>query len=95
MSKNQSERFKVSNDEREIIKKIEILTQSVERVYPKLTTLMWRSFVSGIFVALGTTIGLSIVLALLTFIIGQLRFIPLVNDIIQNTGILKILLKAR
>lgn len=81
------ERFRISTDEREIIKKIEILTRSVERVYPRLTTLMWRSFVQGIFVALGSTVGLAIVITILTFLLHQLRFIPVVSDFLELINI--------
>jgi hypothetical protein len=84
-------RFKLDTDDREVIKKIEILTQAVERVYPNTKQLMWRSFIQGLFIALGATIGLSILLALLTFTVSQLRLIPAINNIIDQTHIDKVL----
>ena len=84
-------RFKLDADDREVIRKIEILTQSVERVYPNTRQLIWRSFIQGLFIALGTTIGLSILLALLTFALSQLRLIPVLNNIIDQTHIDKVL----
>ncbi len=87
-SKNpKPERFRISTDEREIIKKIEILTRSVERVYPRIAVLMWRSFVQGIFVALGSTVGLAIVITVFTFLLHQLRFIPVVSDFLELINI--------
>jgi hypothetical protein len=87
-SKNpKPERFRISTDEREIIKKIEILTRSVERVYPRIAVLMWRSFVQGIFVALGSTVGLAIVITVFTFFLHQLRFIPVVSDFLELINI--------
>lgn len=69
------------------IKKVEILIDSVNRVYPTTKHLMFRSFIQGVFVGLGTTIGVAVVLGLLTFLIGQLNLIPGVGDFIKQTKI--------
>ena len=76
---------------KEIIKKIEIFTQGIERVYPSTGRMLWRSFLQGLFFSLGTTIGLSIVLASLTFIFSQLSNIPSVKNILNRTHIEQIL----
>lgn len=91
LKKTQSDRFKLSYDERDTIRKIEILIQAVERVYPRTRVMIWRSFLHGVFVALGATIGLSIVFAVLTFLITQLKTVPVVNDIINETQIERVI----
>lgn len=76
---------------KEVIKKIEIFTQGIERVYPSTRIMIWRSFLQGIFFSLGTTIGLSIVLASLTFIFSQLSTIPSIKNILDRTHIEEVL----
>lgn len=85
MNKKDSE--KLTDHEKAMVKKIQILTQAVEKVYPTTKFLMWRSFVQGVFVALGTTVGLSIVLGVLTYIITTLKLVPGINQIIDKTQI--------
>lgn len=68
-------------------KKVEALIRAAEKVYPSTKTLIWRSFLHGLFVALGTTVGLSIVFAVLTFIIAQLKLIPLLRDFVNTIKI--------
>jgi len=70
---------------------MEYLVQSFERIYPSTKQLIWRSFLQGIFVGLGTTIGVSIVLALLTYTISQLKLLPILKDIINQSQVEKIL----
>lgn len=57
-------------------KKVALLLDAVERIHPPLKTLMWRSFLTGIFTGLGATVGVSIILALVTFLLGQVQVIP-------------------
>lgn len=76
-----------SSEDKTVIKKVEILTESIERIYPSLSKLMFRSFISGIFFSLGTTIGLSLILATATFLLTQLRVLPGVEELINNTQI--------
>jgi type IV secretory pathway TrbF-like protein len=49
--------------------------------------MIWRSFVHGIFVGLGATIGVSILVGLATYLITQARVVPLLHDVIDNTNI--------
>lgn len=85
--------YQLSKDDRETIKKIEILTRAVEKVYPSMGSLIWRSFIHGLFLALGSTIGLSIILAVVAFLIAQFKFIPVVNDLIKNVRVEQMLLE--
>lgn len=56
--------------------KLEKLLKSLDRVYPSTTQLIWRSFLHGLFTALGATIGLAIIVSIVTYILTQAKFIP-------------------
>lgn len=64
-------------------KKMDLLMQSVDRIYPKMGMLMFRSFIQGIFVGLGTTVGLAIISAILIFLVGGLKNVPIVGNLIE------------
>ncbi|OGB74979.1 hypothetical protein A2810_02780 [candidate division Kazan bacterium RIFCSPHIGHO2_01_FULL_49_10] len=53
--------------------------QAIERYYNSWSTLIARSFVAGLFTALGATVGLALVLALTGAILGWLGVIPVVG----------------
>ena len=55
--------------DREMVKRLNYLINAMDKAYPPLRILMIRSFIQGIFVGLGTTVGLSIVLAIAGFIL--------------------------
>ena len=65
--------------------KIDYFLSSLDKTYPSTRTLMWRSFMMGIFTALGATVGFSLVVALVTFILTQASIVPGINNIIQQT----------
>jgi hypothetical protein len=66
-------------------KKVEILIRAVDKIYPSMKVLMFRSFVQGIFVALGSTVGLALVLGILAVVLHQLQAIPIIDQAIKNT----------
>ncbi len=80
---------KIKTNSKDLEKKLDILLSSVDRVYPRTRTLLVRSFLAGLFTAIGTTVGLSIVIALATFTLRQLKVIPPLQMIIQETQIEK------
>lgn len=80
----------MKESEKEGNEKIDKLVQSLNKLYPSIKQLIWRSFLQGIFVGLGTTIGVSIVLAILTYTISQLKLIPVFKDIINQTHMEKV-----
>ncbi len=92
--KSRTEYFQLSPDDKQVIKKLEILTQAVERVYPSTKWLLWRSFLHGLFAALGGTIGFALVVALI-LLIAQLRLIPSLNAFINQTKIERVLPEQR
>ncbi len=57
-------------------KKIESIVAAIEKVYPSTAQMIWRSFLQGLFVALGATVGLAIVISVVTYILTRAQFIP-------------------
>jgi hypothetical protein len=66
------------------IKKIELLLEAIEAKYPSYPVLIGQSFLRGIFTGLGATIGVSIVLTLITFILAQLRVFPALERVLEQ-----------
>ena len=64
--------------------KLEILINSINNVYPSFPKLLVRSFSQGLFIALGATIGLSIVLAVITFILNRLGLTASLKEILPQ-----------
>lgn len=65
--------------------------QAIEKYYTSWGNLMARSFVSGLFTALGATIGLALVLGLAGLIMERLGVLPVVggffariNEVLNN-----------
>jgi len=81
----------MAKNEAEKLRKIEKLIETIDKIYPSTRELIWKSFLRGVFVGLGTTIGASIVLALVTYTISQLKVIPIVKQIIIQTNVEDIL----
>ena len=59
--------------------------KAVEEINPSTKQLIWKSFLRGLFFGLGTTLGVSVVLALLTFILNQIAQVPALHGIIDVT----------
>jgi Na+-translocating ferredoxin:NAD+ oxidoreductase RnfA subunit len=69
------------------LKKTTQLIEVIGKVYPSNRKLAGKSFLQGVFFGLGTTLGVSIVLALLTFILNQLKLIPVLSQIVSRVQI--------
>ena len=52
------------------------IVRSIERVYPSTAEMIFRSFLHGLFTALGATVGLALVVSLITYLITRVNFIP-------------------
>ncbi len=71
-----------------IIKKIKVnptqtlgqFANALEKYYNSWGNLIARSFVSGLFTALGATVGLALVLGLASLILDKLDILPVVGD---------------
>lgn len=70
-----------------IEKKLKLIFGVLEKTYPPMKVLLFRSFITGLFTALGATIGLSLVLALVTYLLGVFQAIPALGGYLQNSGI--------
>jgi hypothetical protein len=56
------------------------LAKVMHRTYGDYRQIMWRSFVSGLFTALGATVGLAVVLTIAVYILERLAILPIVGD---------------
>lgn len=54
---------------------------ALDRAYHRPFMMMWRGFLYGIALALGTTIGAGIVLTLLFYVLKTIDFAPYVKDL--------------
>jgi hypothetical protein len=55
-------------------------TKAIDKAYNNWGFLIARSFVSGIFIGLGATVGFAIVIALLGYVFGVLELLPVIGE---------------
>jgi hypothetical protein len=68
--------------------KVDKLIQAIEGVYPSTKVLVWKSFLRGIFFRIRVRhYGVSIVLAMLGFVITGLSELPFLREIILQMQI--------
>jgi hypothetical protein len=60
------------------------MPEPIERIYRPLKKMLWQNFLGGIAWGLGVTVGLSIVLAILGFIISKINLIPFIGDFVTR-----------
>lgn len=65
------------NDE---IKKMEKFLRAVDRVSSSTYEMMWKSFLRGVFSGLGATVGVSIVLGIITYLLDKFNFLSAFKD---------------
>ncbi len=75
----------------DLAKRLDKLIAALERSYPSTRRLIWRSFLQGLFVGIGATIGLSILVALVTYLITAAKIIPLFEQFIQGAQLEQLL----
>lgn len=68
-----------------------LLNEAFAKTLPSKKELAIRSFIQGLFFGLGTTIGVSIILTIITFTINQLKLFPIFNSVIQQTNVERII----
>jgi hypothetical protein len=73
----------LQNDEL-LVKKLTLLLEAMEQAFPSTRQLIWRSFLRGIFIGLGTTLGASIVLAGITYILSEFGLAELIENLIET-----------
>ena len=81
------------SEDKLLTSKLALFMNAIEDVYPSTRQLMWKSFLRGIFFGLGTTLGVSLVLALLTFILNLLAQFPGLHGVIDVTQIEQLIQK--
>jgi galactitol-specific phosphotransferase system IIC component len=59
----------LSHKDKEVVKRLDYLIHAMDKAYPPVSHLIVRSFVQGVFIGLGTTVGLSIILSIIAFIL--------------------------
>lgn len=79
-----SKKIKKQWSEKSAEQKIESFAYMIDKAILSYPSLMKRSFMAGIFTGLGATLGVAIVLILLSAIVNWLGFIPFVGEAIQN-----------
>ena len=61
-------------------------TKALDKAYGNWGFLIARSFVSGIFIGLGATVGFALVIAILGYIFGVLQVIPIIGDFFSRAN---------
>jgi len=59
---------------------IRAFTNAIEKAYGNWGYLIVRSFVSGIFIALGATLGLAILITIIGAILQQMEVVPVIGS---------------
>ncbi len=75
------------NTNRQSLEKADQLIRAIEHVYPSNKVLIGKSFLRGIFFGLGTTIGATIILGIVGFVLSQLKTVPYIKQIIIQTNV--------
>lgn len=65
-------------------KALEGFARAVDRAYGNWWHLITRSFVGGLFVALGATVGFALLVTILIFVLRHLEVLPVVGDFFSN-----------
>lgn len=60
------------------------MEKSKEVTEKKLHTILWHNFIGGVAWGLGITVGATIILALGTFLVAKIDYIPLVGNFTIN-----------
>ena len=58
--------------------------QPIERIYQPVNRIFWNNFIGGIAWSLGATIGLAIVVGIVTSIFGQFVNFPIIGEKISE-----------
>lgn len=63
------------------------MNEPMDKVHRPLQQMLWQNFLGGVAWALGVTLGLTVVVTLVGFLLAQLDFVPIVGDL--ATGIVQ------
>jgi hypothetical protein len=73
----------LNSQDQETLRKLLV---AVDKTFHDKRALFTRSFLSGLFSALGATIGVAIVIAMVGFLVRQLGGLPVVGDWLNELG---------
>lgn len=71
-------------DQQEKDKVLDRLASAVDKAYNRPGMLMWRGFLIGLASGIGGTIGIAIIIVLLTLLVGQLGGIPIIGEALRD-----------
>lgn len=57
-----------------------------EQVYRGIKKMMYNNFLGGIAWGLGASIGVAIIFSLVTFVLANINFVPIVGDFFAEVG---------
>jgi hypothetical protein len=71
-------------DQQEKDKILDRLVASIEKAYHRPGRLMWRGFLIGLASGIGGTLGIALVIILLTLLVGKLGGIPVIGEALRD-----------
>ena len=72
--------------EKELDEHLNALTSAIQKTYGTTNALVWRSFLSGLMSGLGATIGVSIIVVLIGYLIRHFGGLPVVGNWLNDLG---------
>lgn len=72
--------------ERELEKHLQALTSAIQHTYGTTRALLWRSFLAGLLSGLGATIGVSVIIVLIGYLIRHFGGLPVVGNWLNDLG---------
>ena len=74
----------MTDTEKEGMRNLDRLVRAVDKAYHHPGPLVWRGFLIGLASGVGGTIGVAIVVGLLTLLVGQLGGIPIIGEALRD-----------
>jgi hypothetical protein len=65
---------------------LQALTRAIVNTYGTTRQLLWRSFLGGLFSAVGATVGFALIVMLVAFLIKDFGGLPVVGQWLQDVG---------
>lgn len=70
----------MDSEEKELEKHLKALTTAIQQTYGTTRALVWRSFLSGLMSGLGATIGVSVIVILIGYLIRHFGGLPVIGN---------------
>ena len=72
--------------DKEKAQRLDDLLDAIDKTYHHTGRLAWRGFLLGLASGLGTTIGVALVLTILTFLLRELGGVPVIGQWFNSVG---------